>query len=235
MPTRGRTDDDGGYELRMPRALPAVTITVHIDAEPAERTVAPGATGVDFVLPLVGELRYRVRAGDRLVARAQATLIRDGPNGIRPHHAHDAPDPDGYRRLSAPHGDWDLLVTAPGFAPVRRPVTIGEHTAIDVELAPGVSITLRLASDAPAPAEPLHVQLVDQVLGERLREYTPAMRLADRAVVLDHTGAAIHHVAAGRHRLRLVANDDLELVPAAVEVTTADVTVELRFRRRDGK
>jgi len=175
-----------------------------------------------------------VHTGDRLVAWSEATLIRDGPNGIRPQYGHDAPGPDGYRLLTAPRGDWDLLVTAPGFAPMRRPVTIEEHTAVDVELARGVSVTLRLASDA-APTGPLHVQLVDQVLGERLREYTPMMQLAARAVTLDHAGAAIRHVAAGRHQLRLVADDDLELVPDTVEVTTADVTVELRWRRRDGR
>ena len=229
--TGARTGDDGTYTLPVPRAFEAVTVGIDADAEPPQRDVAPGATEVDFVLPKCGTLRYRVTLADHRT-HPQLLLVKDGEQRVRDHEPFEAPDPDGYRTLTAPRGDYTVFVLQRGAPPARRRVTLGEHATLDVALASGVTVTLRLASDAADPGD-LRVRIVDECFAEHPAAATSLQPfgLAPTAR-LQHAGADVRHVGPGHHRLVAVDRDDVELDPAAIDVGERDATFDVRWRKR---
>lgn len=229
---RAMTGDDGAYSLPVPRLVDAVTVGGGEDAEPKEREVAPGTANVDFVLPTPGELRYRVTTAAGIVRWVNLTLVPDGGQTVRPNWAMEAPDQDGWRTLTAPRGDYTVLIAARGYAPVARRVALGERATLDVAMPPGVAVTLRLRSDAPAFAEPLRAQLVDECFDDRSFDVAQMSGL-ERRFALSHDGAVLRHVGPGRHRLRIDGRDDVQLEPATIEVGAIDATFELRWRRTE--
>ncbi|MCB9877358.1 MAG: carboxypeptidase regulatory-like domain-containing protein [Planctomycetes bacterium] len=223
------TGEDGSYSIELPQLLRKVVVRCSGRAQPGQQEVLSGATDVDFVVPLDGELRFRTVGPDGPVLGVQILLREIGGPARETVRGRQPPDELGYCTARLPRGDYEAMLCADGYAPLRRTLTIGEHTELDAELAVGHTVTLRLASDAPPPPRALDVELVEEGFAGFER---PTMRFfgSNRVVQLRQDARDVRHVTDGRHTLKL-RNDGFAIAPDTIEVAGADVVVELRWKK----
>ncbi|MBL9078095.1 MAG: hypothetical protein JNL08_11360 [Planctomycetes bacterium] len=255
-----RTGADGGYVLEVPAAWHYDVSVEHERVERHRAAVAPGATGVDFVLSAFGELRVQF-----VDAATSAPLREVGPGqwGIlwretgSDHfvRAAAAIDATGLWRERVPTGRIDLHVALPaaGYAPLRRTGIVvtadGATTELRVALVRGVDLRLRFA-DAEAFAQlPPHALFVlteaqqagvagpIEPIGAVTMVGSVPLRLDDptllhQRIANDENGVAtVRALAPGRYRL-CAFPDDLVLEPASVAVADDTGEVVVRWRRR---
>lgn len=232
-----RTDAEGRFSLLVPAFVQAVDVSAGRDCEPQQREAAPGATDVDFVAPLAGQLRYRIRNAEGRQVSPELTLTRiGGDESAAPSHElsmHDSPGPDGFRTTTLPFGTYDATISRRGFAPTQRRITIGHEAAtIDATLSAGHTATVRLANDAAEPPPGLRVLLLIEGIDERvsLRSYLAVARSAP----LTRDGNPLPNLPDGIHRLQ-ASDASLELVPNTIEIRSADVELDLHWRKAEGR
>ncbi|MBL8732787.1 MAG: carboxypeptidase regulatory-like domain-containing protein [Planctomycetes bacterium] len=219
------TDEAGNYELRAPTCLPEVV--VGCERAKSRDAVAPGATGVDFVLGPRGTLWVRATREDGMLADASfAVRAADGRYFQRT--SASAPDPDGYLTLPATPGPIQLFVSAPDCVPQLLSVNVTTGSRLDVRLQRGTTVTIKLAKDHPEGDVP-YVELLDANLGDlaAVPRWSLGMRV-NRSCTPTAEGKVLRGVAPGRHSLQMRGR--FEPVPAFVEVGTAPVTVEVSWR-----
>jgi hypothetical protein len=169
------TDANGRWSVQVPVDVGLFTVRASEDSTcPPREGVAPGATGIDFVLPVVYRLRLHVidavtRDGIPSVAR-DSYWRKSGSYG----GATLEPDPDPVRRAAGwmiadvAGGSIDVFVGARdrGYVSIaRRNVRISSEEAVpdlEVELpkAVGISVHLAASSDTP-PEDYVHVALLE--------------------------------------------------------------------------
>lgn len=227
---RATTDAGGTYTLLVPASFESLTISAAGD--PKARDVAPGATGIDFVVPRQGTLRYRARRDDGRATGIQFAVRRDGETWMRQLEQWRAPDPEGYRAEDLPQGRYTVVVSAADSVPVVHHVQVAEQALLDVVLALGTTITVRLAEGSAPLPEGCSISLLDQTLeredvsntGYMFGESTTRRRVRD--LVDDNT---LRGIGPGRHRL-VTNRKQIVLEPDHVEVGTEPVTLTLRWR-----
>ncbi len=225
-----RTDDAGQYTLSVPTYL--TTVTISAGGDPKERDVAPGATGIDFVVPRQGTMRYRARREDGRREGIQFAARRDGEKWFRQLEPWRAPDPEGYRGEQLPRGSYTVVVAAGDAAPVVQHVQLEDEVLVDVLLPTGTNVTVRLAEGMAALPKNCTVSLVDQNL-EREDAVNAGYMFGSSALqrrVGDLTKeATVRGIGPGRHRLA-ASRKGVVLEPDHVDVGTEPVTVTLRWR-----
>lgn len=229
---RAQTDAAGEYTLTLPASLPIVT--VHVGNESQGRDVQPGETGVDFVVPHTGTLRYRLRREDGRRDGLQLTARRDGEQWFRELEQWRAPDPDGYRVETLPQGRYTLVAAGTDTATVLRHVQLGDEARVDLSIPAGTTVTVRLAEGMAALPERCEVRLIDQALEREeglnagfIFGRSPIERRL-RDLTKDNT---MKGVGPGRHRLA-TSLKGIVLEPDHVEVGTEPVTVTVSWRKQ---
>ncbi len=222
------TDEAGNYELRAPTCL--AEVVVGCARAKSREAVAPGATGVDFVLGPRGTLRVRVTREDGLLADASFAVRAAAARYFQGISA-SAPDPDGYLTLPATPGPIQLFVSAPDCVPQLLSVHVTTDSRLDVRLQRGTTVTIKLAKDHPEGDVP-YVELLDANLGDlaAVPRWTLGMRV-NRSCTPTAEGKVLRGIAPGRHSLQMRGR--FQPVPDCVEVGNEPVTVEVSWRLRE--
>lgn len=222
------TDEAGNYELRAPTCLPDVV--VGCERAKSREAVAPGATGIDFVLGPRGTLRVRATREDGLLANASFALRGAAARYFRRTDA-SAPDPDGYVTLTAEPGPNQLFVSAPDCVPQLLSVPVTADSRLDLRLQRGTTVTIKLAKDHPDGEVP-SVELIDAGLGDTsgLPRWLIGMRV-NRTCTPTAAGKVLRGIAPGRHSLQMRGR--FQPVPDCVEVGNEPVTVEVSWRLQE--
>jgi hypothetical protein len=143
------------------------------------------------------------------------------------------PDPDGHVTMNLFEGEHTFLFAAAGHAMQSRTVVVRptSQVELDVALARGVPVTLRLHSAGAAAPPDLELVVVDETPANFGESAHIHLGLPERrSVDLSHAGTTLFAFAPGTHRLRCSARYELE--PATIQVDSAPVTVDVKWRQR---
>lgn len=242
-----RSGADGTYVLEVPDVGAAYVVSVDCSNESHRREgVLAGATGVDFVLPNAGVLRYRVVDAETETTISEHTLWwkQTGKPAFRRAEVGLA-DERGWREASFPLGPLELLVRADeqGY-----PYSIVKDLVASPSATSGETIALRRGfavqfalGPRSGPLPPDHELLLleneawEAVWGHprddvrvnhiilRLVETFDPQWIEYRTLSFGYSGeaslATLRGLAPGRHGLR-VFPDDVVIEPAEIDLTT---------------
>ncbi len=160
---RGRTGEDGSYELTTPRRGTVVLIASARAYQPHAATVAvlDGPVRVDIELRGASSLSGTVHGAGGGVPGAALTLIEPDGEVVDARTTGVAGE---YAFGTLPAGEYTLTVNAESYQPTARTVSIGsdEDTRLDVELIRGAAIagTIR-TPDGKLPLPAAQVAVLD--------------------------------------------------------------------------
>ncbi len=228
-------DRDGAFSIAVPEGKRSYWVSAGtLPRSAARQDVAPGAAGVDLVLPAVGSVRFRVLDQRTRRTVSGADLYVKGPTATRfeqEYSAARAPDPEGWCRLEVVLGQYDLMARAAGLGyepcivPGVRVLDAAQPPRVTFELQRGATVRVRLAPGQQALPQR------DMVVLWREGETDPNEA---RTFVFDAAGnAAMRGLSAGRYRFA-TSGDELAFEPATVEVARGEeVAVELRWHAKE--
>lgn len=224
--------DDGRYELR----LPQVTTKLRVGCGGAREVpdVQLGAVGVDFIVPRHGALRVRTRDDAGARVESSYALRRTGNDGFLWLESLPTPDPDGFGTLTLDEGPCTLLLAASGCVTSQHRVEVRAtgNNALDVVLARGVPVTVRLHPGATVPAADFDVRVVDAALDDVSPEAIHTLYLPnERRAPLTHAGKTFVGFGPGTHKL-VCRDAAIELEPSTFVVGSSPVTVDVKWRKR---
>jgi protocatechuate 3,4-dioxygenase beta subunit len=218
-----RTGPDGVYELMLPTLL--ANVEVRPDVVATARSVRPGDEGVDFVVPRMATLRWRVAGEPDLDVTIRRR--REGQARFDWAQAPGAPDPDGWRTASLRPGNYVFVAYAHERGVVAEQVHVDGATSVEFRLPRALRVTVQLAADGERPAAGWtpFVLFVPEALGgiDGIEEVLPpGFRNA-----LTDTPTEVTGLAVGRHLLR---GGGAAIHPAIVDVTHDGQTFILRWQ-----
>lgn len=250
-------DGDGRFAVELPDDASAYRASVHFGDEGAtgERDgVRAGDADVVIVVGVRGRVLCRAidAATREPIARFELYARGDGDARYAPALGPaTTADSDGWRPLELRAGAHDLVASASdlGYASVERAgvvVAPQGDTRIELELARGATVDLRLASGVPRWHANARVLLLEESVAAWVAALDPVPeQLA--AANAGHPGVdparsrdvdlarddrvRIRGLAPGRYRL-LDARRELALEPEWIDVRRDDVSVALRWSRR---
>ena len=198
-------DDDGHYVLS---GLPEGDVDVWCITSGETRSVAAGASGVDFVVRRT-VVRAHLRDEDGRPFRRAAVWARTLHDGVEVASSGGGSPADGIVSFRARAGDvLQISPAAPGHVErITEVVVDGEPGLRDVEIVvpragAGATLALRVVDGAGAPVRRAFVTLVNAADSD-------VAGFADREVELDTEGrAALPGVPPGAHRLTVSTSRD---------------------------
>lgn len=227
-----KSGDDGAYVFRV-IATQGEVVVAAAGGEPKEQKVAPGAEGVDFVLPCKSALRFRILAADGNAHLESRLLVRPaGAEGFW-NGSWSAPDPAGFRACELPPGEHTVVAVADGYGAVLQSITLAtEPVERTFTLPVGIEVALRPAEDAEPAPERLSVR-VHEAMFDAAGVRDPRMfSMGGLRRSVPFAGGTVRGLTAGRHRL-IASDPKVEIVPAEIDVQAGtSPTFELRWRRK---
>lgn len=228
-------DSEGRYELAVPRGVGPFRIVSQVRTCLAETDgVDAGARGVDLVLPLEGNLRFRVLDADEGGVLETVSLYFWQAGELTCAHTGDFLTPtDGWFLAGTPAGSYDVHVQGPrNYVGQRlRGVVIEPHatTELSVSLQRGLSLALKLAADQEPPPgsllliedeywASLRVETSEHGSAWVTREDFPEFNLLRRAVRFRQGAAKLRGLPAGRYRFKVLGEEGIAIAPEYVEV-----------------
>jgi hypothetical protein len=250
------TDESGSFEVDLATCGQPVELVLSYGEATFRQEAARPTSGIGFVVPELGRLRYRVvDLRNRAVAGALVSWRREADTRFE--RLSGAPEEGGWRAIEAVAGSFDIAATAPDSGlrvAYRRDLELGLG-GLDVEIVqePGVDLSLELVEAAHLDGHRLYLvpaDAWDDVSEGRLdRAWRDgAARWLDLEATRDgtdghavgfldahavHPGedgrATLRGLAPGPHRFRAFP-DDLDLVPETIDVgrSAGPVVVEVR-------
>lgn len=236
-----RTGPDGRFSIDVPDV--GETYRVGVSSGPTDqvrRDVTAGTTDVDFELPSVGELVYRV------VDAATGEPVPIAYVAWRPDATREyvetidfapwrVPDPDGWLRLELPAGNADLHVDAmrAGYTPLfvpGVPIVARAETRRVIELERGATLRFTWADGPPDDHDML---LLETHLAADVGAAYPVGTLHWRKLRFDEDGVAtVRALASGNYRF-VVDPADVAIEPETIDVRAGmDELVTLGWRAR---
>ena len=242
--THDTTDSLGRFELTVQADIASYTLVARVGPRASGldvelEGVAPGATGVELVLPQLAELRWRALEADtqRVVDRAELLWASPGED-LWDEHA--TPDAEGWQRIELPSGTYDLGARQArgSLLPVlRERVEVHPGMApITFELERGHELVVELA-DGQTPWPEVAILLLDDrqhalLPGDSLQSSTRiVLRGRPTTFGLAEGPTRLTGLAPGRHHLRAFP-DVIAIEPAEVVVGPDTPEVELRWSYR---
>lgn len=232
------TEHDGTYALDAVDVGETYTVRASDGPFDLERNdVAPGTSGVDFVLPLTGELLYRIvdaANGEPLPVFALFWRTDATAEYVETHRR--TPDPGGWMRLELPAGrvDVHLRATDERYAPLVElglPIPVRGETRRTFELEHGLVARFTWADE---PLWSHNVLLVETHVPAEIGPHFPGGSLRRRVMRFEDGVAEVAGLEPGSYRFVLEPDDDaVAIEPAVVEIgANVDAPIELSWSER---
>lgn len=248
-----QSDAEGAYSVGVPAGTLCDLLVWRAHESVSRKGVLAGSSGVDLVLPALGELRFRA-----LDAETRACLSSYDVWWRRPEETRfdsggvtdwEGRDEHGWYDIDVAAGTIDLLFRADeqGYQPVQRDGVVvhqGQSTEVEVVMRKGLRAEFRLAEEAEFPKGHT-VLFLEADAWAGVRHWTehggntwdggeryPGPTLFSRAVHFENGRATVQGLAPGLHRFKIFP-EDLVIEPAEVRLGPEASTepIQLRWRR----
>lgn len=252
---RTKTGSSGTYSLKVP-ATGAYRVSMSHGGDTQLREgVAPGTTGLDFVVKQSGQLRYRVvdKISGKLVERFEFSFRQTSGgehSGSESSWARRG-DSEGWSTRELPVGQYELMVHANrlGYRPARIGQVVvragNEPTKVTIEVESGATVELRLGHGAKPLPRSCALLLLEESAWEDVRYRKgagggnnwdggpgyPGSSVFDQFVVFERGTATLRGLAEGRYRFKAFGAD-IALSPEYVDVGRVDSVIEVRWQAK---